>query len=231
MEENVQAQTATVKKKKPLRRRLLLLFLILMCILLLLFIVRDIYDIGARRSIAGIGDPVQKPVSGEKFLSSWGFDVKLTYEYEYEIEGLVVHTRRYFGPFSMADAISPMDVALAWGKVAEKNTLIDFGWEHTKRALIVDADPADDYEIKLIGGMDYVISHCSNNHLIPASFRVSHDIKKIRRGDHVKLKGYLVSAYGSRFGNSYAWETSTVRDDHGKTGCEIIYVTDVQFLE
>ncbi|MBR6044174.1 MAG: hypothetical protein IKP47_00920 [Ruminococcus sp.] len=231
MEETFQGQTYKVKKKMPLKRKILLAVLILFVILLLLFIAREIYDIGERRSIAGIGDPIQTPAEGDLYISSFGFDVHLTFEQKYEIEGLAVHTRRYFGFFSMADAISPMDVGLAWGKVAENNKSIDFGWDHNDRQLVIEPSQKDGYKIALIGGVDYVTSHCSNNHLIPADFGVSHDIKKIRRGDHVRLKGYLVSVSGSRFGQEYAWDSSLSRTDTGNGACEVMYVTEVEFLD
>ncbi|MBR6872649.1 MAG: hypothetical protein IKN17_03970 [Ruminococcus sp.] len=231
MEESFQGQTWTIKEKKPLRKKILLVVLILLCILLLLFIAREIYDIGERRSIAGIGDPIQTPADGSAHISSFGFDVHVTFEYAYEIEGLAVHTRRYFGFTSMADAISPMDVGIAWGKVAATNELIDYGWDHNNRALVMDLDPTDVGKVVAIGGTGYLLSHFSNNHLIPANFGVSHDIKKIRRGDHIKLKGYLVSVYGTRFGNEYGWESSTSRTDQGDGACEVMYVTEVEFLD
>ena len=229
MEETFQGCTYKVKKKMPLRRKLLLAVIILLSILLLLFIAREIYDIGRRRSIAGIPDPIQTPAEGSAFISSFGFDVHITYDYAYDIEGLVVHTRRYFGFMSMADAISPMDVGLAWGRIAEYNERMDFNWDHGERYLKFEPESAA--ALEMIGDEGYILSHFSNNHLIPADFSVSHKIKMIRRGDHIRLKGYLVSVYGSRWGKEFAWDSSTSRSDKGNGACEVIYVTDVEFLD
>lgn len=229
MEETFQGQTYKVKKKMPLKRKLVLIVFILLCILLLLFIIREIYDIGRRRAIAGIREPIQTPADGRTHMSSFGFDVNITYEYAYDIEGLVVHTRRYFGFMKLSDAISPMDVGLAWGKVAEFNDRVDFDWDNGDRCLKFDLSDAGGF-LALFGG-DYLASHMSNNHLIPANFGVSHDIKKIRRGDHIRLKGYLVSVYATRWGKESAWESSTSRTDEGMGACEVMYVTDVEFLD
>ena len=230
MDETFQGYTYKIKKKMPLKRKLLLAVLILLCILLLLFVAREIYDIGVRRSIAGIRDPIQTPADGRTHISSFGFSVNITYEYEYDIEALVVHTRRYFGFTQMSDAISPMDVGLAWGKVAEYNEQIDFGWEHGDRYLKFDVNDPRVYTV-FDGGVRYICSHMSNNHLIPADFGISHKIKMIRRGDHIRLKGYLVSVYGTRWGKEFAWESSTSRTDEGNGACEVMYVTDVEFLD
>ena len=229
MEETFQGQTFKVKKTMPLRRKLLLAVFILLCILLLLFIAREIYDIGYRRGIAGIRDPIQTPAEGRTHISSFFFNVNVTYEYAYDIEGLVVHTRRYFGFGKMSDAISPMDVGLAWGRVAEYNDRIECNWDHGDRCLIFE--PENALALAKVGDLNYCISHMSNNHLIPADFGVSHKIKMIRRGDHIRLKGYLVSVYGTRWGRETAWDSSTSRNDQGLTACEVIYVTDVEFLD
>lgn len=229
MEETFQGMTFKVKQKMPLRRKLLLVVFILLCILLLLFIAREIYDIGERRSIAGIPDPIQTEADGRTRIDFLGGEANITFEYAYEIEGLAVHTRRYFGFLSMSDAISPMDVGLAWGRVAEYNKTVDFNWDHGDRYLKYEINDAR--ALLKVGGLNYINSHVSNNHLIPADFSVSHKVKKIRKGDHVKIKGYLVSVYGKRYGREYAWESSTSRTDEGNGACEVIYVTDVEFLD
>jgi len=229
MEETFQGMTYKVKKKMPLRRKILLVIFILLCILLLLFIIREIYDIGELRSVKGIPDPVQTAADGRTRIDYLGGEANITFEYAYEIEGLAVHTRRYFGLKDMADAISPMDVGLAWGKVAEYNKQMDIDWDHGDRYLKIDNVDARD--LMYVGGIDYFNTHISNNHLIPADFSISHKVKKIRRGDHIKIKGYLVSVYGKRWGREYGWDSSTSRTDTGNGACEIIYVTDVEFLD
>ena len=226
MEETFQGYTYKVKKKIPLRRKILLVIFILLCILLLLFIAREIYDIGELRSVKGIPDPIQTPADGRTRIDFLGGEANITFEYAYEIEGLAVHTRRYFGLIDMGNAISPMDVGLVWGRVAEMNKQMNINWGHGERYLkIEDVDAKD---LMAVGGVDYLNTHLSNNHLIPADSSVRRKVKKIRRGDHIKIKGYLVSVYGKRWGREYTWDSSTTRNDNG---CEVIYVTDVEFLD
>ena len=216
-------------RKRINKKRALLLALLIICVLaLILFIAREIYDIGERRSIAGIRDPIQTDAIGKEKFSSWGFDIEIEYLYAYDIEGLVTHTRRYFG-FGLADVLSPMDVGLAWGKVAEFNDRIDFHWDHNDRQLTAKADSYA--EILRLGGEAYFYTHFSNNHLIPADGDVRRSIKKIRRGDHIRLKGYLVDVTGKRWGKETLWESSVSRSDRGQHACEVIYVTEVEFID
>ena len=230
MEETFQGQTFKVKKTMPLRRKLLLAVFILLCILLLLFIAREIYDIGYRRGIAGIRDPIQTPAEGRTHISSFFFNVNVTYEYAYDIEGLVVHTRRYFGFGKMSDAISPMDVGLAWGRVAEYNDRIDFHWSQSGRYCSWHVDDID--ELMPVGDVENVERSASNNHIIPADDRIKRTVLKIRRGDRVKLEGYLVDVKAADDkGNTFTWNSSTTRTDTGDGACELIYVTKAEIVK
>jgi hypothetical protein len=61
---------------------------------------------------------------------------------------------------------------------------------------------------------------------------VKKSIKKIKTGDHIRLKGYLVSitATDSK-GTPYYWNSSTSRNDTGDGACEVMYVTEVNILK
>ena len=54
---------------------------------------------------------------------------------------------------------------------------------------------------------------------------------KIKKGDNVKITGYLVNLHWKENNSSRTWETSTSRYDKGDGGCELIYVTDVKWLK
>ena len=74
--------------------------------------------------------------------------------------------------------------------------------------------------------------HSSNNHLIAADDYVRHQIKKVKVGDRVHIKGYLVdlTAKGED-GKSFSWRSSTTREDSGAHSCELIYATEVEIDE
>ena len=57
--------------------------------------------------------------------------------------------------------------------------------------------------------------------MIPASNGVAGRLKKIRRGDIVRIRGFLVDVDHD---SGFFWRTSLSRDDTGNGSCEILYV-------
>ncbi len=184
---------------------------------------------GVRRGIKGIPEPVQKEATGSTQFKLSGYDLTITYMASYEIEALVVHTCDYNG-FGIGDRLSPVDLGLAWGKVAEYNGKTDFNWTQGNRWL---SWRTDSYAaIESVGGEDAVMQQASNNHIIPADGTVRRKVKRIRNGDHVRLKGYLVDVYGVKSnGTTFTWNSSLSRSDTGAHACEVFYVTSVEVDE
>jgi len=184
---------------------------------------------GVRRGVAGIGDPVQKKASFSEIRQIDGYDVCLSSDHYYDIEALVVSTKKYSG-ISLADKLSDIDVALAWGKVAEYNDRIDFHWSQSGRWYHWRAKSYE--EIAPVGGEREVNVHSSNNHLIPMDESLRAAIKTIKKGDHIRIKGYLVNVDAvNRDMKTFTWHSSTSREDGGGGACEIIYVKDIEWLD
>lgn len=204
---------------------------------LVYFIAYSWYHAGRTRAVAGIPEPIQRDVTSEtiKFEKN-GWDVDMKYICSYDIEALVLHTKEYSVTDNLADAISPLDLLLGWGKVAETNEEIDYGWEHGVRK----GGTPDANEIRLAhfgGDLEKFVESFSNNHLIPAEKNVEKDLLKVRKGDHIRIRGYLVNIDGVRTsdGATSDWYSSTVRDDYvdgeGGQGCEVIYVTNIDWID
>ncbi len=82
------------------------------------------------------------------------------------------------------------------------------------------------------GGKSIIDGQSSNNHLIPNDDAVREKIHNIKEGDYVRIEGYLVNIYGQKNdGHYFKWNTSTTRSDTGNGACEIIYVTNVVWLQ
>ena len=185
-------------------------------------------NVGTRNSMGGLHEPTQTEAEGETRFTLDGYDMRIKYLYEYNAIALVVHTKDYMG-VSLGDKLSPKDIALAWGSVAAYNKVIDFHWSQSGRWVHWRTDSYS--ELAPIGDSADVDRQSSNNHLIPADSAVKKDIKKIRTGDIINLKGYLVNVRGLRDdGAHFTWNSSTTRDDSGDGACEVIYVTSVEWL-
>jgi hypothetical protein len=194
------------------------------------------YHSGRTRSITGVPEPVQSNVTSEEIrFEKNGWNIIMNYKCSYDIQALVVHTKEYDLTDNMGDAISPVDLLLAWGRVAEKNEEIDFDWSQSNRG---GRCVLTDSKLSQFGGdMASVIMQFSNNHIIPAEENVRKDLLRVRRGDHIRIRGYLVNIDGVRKsdGASSYWYSSTVRDDYvdgeGGQGCEVVYVTNVDWID
>jgi hypothetical protein len=64
-------------------------------------------------------------------------------------------------------------------------------------------------------------------HFIPASPEVEEKLKKIKKNDQVKFKGYLVKVEAQ---DGWRWTSSTTRNDTGGGACELVLVEDISLL-
>jgi hypothetical protein len=72
------------------------------------------------------------------------------------------------------------------------------------------------------------MNQLSNNHLISDDEFIRRQVRKIKVGDQVRLRGYL-SSYTSEGGSTRG--TSTTRTDTGDGACETIYIEQFKIVE
>lgn len=138
---------------------------------------------------------------------------------EYSITAYLVSKRPYRRG-SLSD-LSPWDYALIWGEVPHQLEYLKF--DQIVRFCLFSykhgspVDPA------------YIGRHLSNNHLIPANANIRKALARAKRGDIVRLKGYLVNVRtksGSK--EAVVWKSSMSRDDTGNGACEVLYVEQLR---
>lgn len=64
-------------------------------------------------------------------------------------------------------------------------------------------------------------THTANMHMIPANDEIARQLKSIRAGNMVHLKGFLVEVTGK---DGFRWKSSLTRTDTGGGACELILV-------
>ena len=69
----------------------------------------------------------------------------------------------------------------------------------------------------------------SNNHLLTENPAIARQLRKLRVGDQVRLRGQLAS-YSHNAGFAFTRGTSTTRDDTGNGACETVFVRDLEVL-
>ena len=67
----------------------------------------------------------------------------------------------------------------------------------------------------------------SNMHIIPANPKIAQQIKQVKRGDLVQLKGELVEVRDK----DLVWKSSLTPTDTGDGACELFRVNSIQWIE
>ena len=154
---------------------------------------------------------------------------------EYSITAKVLEKNTFFYLKWDFDNVSLVDLGFAWGDMA-KDEYFNKLYGHsnqdvTGRRLIFSFK--DKYRDSLNDKFNYMADHTSHTHTIPANKKINKVLHALRKGQTVKLEGYLVDIYNSdffRFGIT-SLSLTDVGYDNGRDGggaCEVMYVTKVQ---
>ncbi len=139
---------------------------------------------------------------------------------EYKASVMVVGKEPYFSGWSAE--ISPIDLAVEWGKLADP--------AYDKYISYSQSDRWYFYEYKQGSPFtnSYIISHSSNNHIIPATENVLKAMKSVRKKQKLVIEGLLVNITGTYEGQRVWWNSSLSRTDTGAGSCELFYVSKVR---
>jgi len=157
------------------------------------------------------GQPRQSAVSDPGVVLMDGY--RLTQRAAFDLRARVLSVENYrWG--SEAD-LSPVDLALGWGVMSDQAVLDRISITQGSRWYFTRYDrpaPVTDREI---------IINSSNMHIIPANTWVLDKLNKVRKGNILQIKGFLVDVDSD---SGFRWRTSLRRDDTGNGSCEIFYV-------
>lgn len=172
-----------------------------------------------------LAEPQQEATQARPFNASFkGVDYKVEPEYRYDLAGMVVSFRHHDGNsrmhFRANDHLNMMDVCVVWGDTATSKLLhkIKF-WNgiftcnfQTRNQAAWDA---------------FSVQQISNNHLISDDPSIREQVKDIRIGDQIRVRGYLAS-YSNDAGGKRG--TSTTRTDTGDGACETVFVEQFDII-
>lgn len=144
--------------------------------------------------------------------------------YEYDLVGLVVSYQHHDGDSMLHaawnDHLNMMDVCVIWQDSALSpylNKLTFWNGQFTCNVKTRDSQAWSSFH------MDQL----SNNHLISDDSFIRKQVKKIKIGDQIRIKGWL-STYQYPGGGKRG--TSTTRSDTGNGACETIYIADFNII-
>ncbi|WP_290884863.1 hypothetical protein [Arenimonas sp.] len=118
--------------------------------------------------------------------------------------------------FDRNAAISPTDLALGWGRMAREEFYEPLRISQSGRWYFYrwgsEGPPLP---------LDEIIASSANMHMIPADAGVAEALSRVRPGQTVRLRGWLVEVRGA---DGWTWRSSLSREDSGNGGCEVVYV-------
>jgi len=136
----------------------------------------------------------------------------------FSIRARVLATTDYY--FGREAELSPIDLALGWGRMSDEDVLKDISITQGGRFYYwrVNTFPIPREEIQ---------THSANMHMIPADASVRKSLQSLRVGNVVRLHGYLVEA---KTADGWRWKSSLTREDTGSGACELVLVQSVEVL-
>jgi len=116
--------------------------------------------------------------------------------------------------------LSPTDLAFGWGRMSDEAVIEQLDISQSGRWYRWNTKsngfPIPRREIE---------TSSANMHIIPKNDSVRHELKKIRQGDIVRLKGRLVRVDAQ---DGWHWKSSLTRSDTGGGACELIFVESLE---
>lgn len=144
--------------------------------------------------------------------------VTLEPQAEYEVSALILSRKNYY--FEFGAKVMPTDLALGWGDMGDPEKNQGIKVTQSGRWYYFNYDN----NATLKGR--YMATHSSNHHTIPASDEIKKAIGRTKKGQLIRLSGYLVDI--TTEGENFDRKSSTTRTDTGAGSCEIMYVLEVQ---
>ena len=117
--------------------------------------------------------------------------------------------------FGRESDISPTDLALGWGNMSDEAVLQHINISQSRRFYFwrVKQFPIPRREIE---------TSSANMHIIPANPVVESELKRVREGDIIQMRGALVNVHADS--GQWWWNSSKTRNDTGNGACEIVWV-------
>lgn len=178
-------------------------------------------------AVAELADEPRQTVTRARSFDAVFNEVEYRVEprYEYDLYGLVVSFRHHDGNsrmhFLANDHLNMMDVCVVWGESAVSGKLGKIKFWNGIFTCNVNTRDAEAWAA-------FSMQQLSNNHLISADETIRDQVKAVKVGDQIRVRGYLAS-YSSEKGGKRG--TSTTRTDTGNGACETVFVEDFDIIK
>lgn len=149
--------------------------------------------------------------------------------YTYEIQGLVVsmhdtstwwnHLHREWN-----DKLNVVDFCVVWGRNTSSGIYRKPDYSSGQFTCNVRIPDQQTF-------MAFDMAGLSNNHVLTDNPRVAKQLRSVRIGDQIRLRGYLAEYSHNHNGQPFRRGTSTVRNDTGNGACETVFIKSFDILQ
>ena len=133
-----------------------------------------------------------------------------------EMSGRVLSLRSY--RTGREAELSPMDIALGWGPMAEASTLAELDLSQRNRWVFWRAD-------RLPIPRKQIDTNMANVHIIPSNPWISDQLEQLVIDSEITLIGELVAVTGD---DGWRWRSSLSRADTGAGSCELLWLKEIR---
>lgn len=137
----------------------------------------------------------------------------------FEVEARVLGAKRYRS--GRESELSPVDLALGWGPMSDQANLDAIDISQSRRFYYWRSS-------RMPLPRRVIAEHSANMHLIPADDAVREALLRVRAGEVVRFRGYLVDVRAS---DGWRWRSSRTRKDVGGGACELVWVEELLSYE
>lgn len=154
-----------------------------------------------------MGLNIQEPILLQEDNVTWQMNPRA----EFSISARIVGKKEYR---DWQAAFAPIDLLVAWGELSNPQADQWITWRQSGRSGRYNQSSSGPFT------GNYIISHASNIHIIPATENLEMAINGLERDQVILLEGLLVDVNS----NKGSVNTSLTRTDSGPDSCEILYV-------
>ncbi len=172
--------------------------------------------VSADPGVLAAGEPVQVEI--EKPTPFHHNDVTIEPVAHFEVKAKVLGKKRYF--FDNTADISSYDFALGWGRMSDQQIVDQINIRQSNRWYYWSSD-------RLVLPIEEIARSSSNMHLVHKNDAIKDALGKVREGQIVHIKGYLINAV---YPDGGRWRSSLTREDRGNGACEVVFVEEVIVL-
>ncbi len=173
-------------------------------------------------------EPLQTQTQAAPFQTVvGGVTYTITPQADYEIWGLVVsrHDSSVWWDWihqAANDHLNVVDLCVVFGENVTRGAYVGLDYSSGQWVCYVQTRSAESWQ-------RFSMRALSNNHLLADRSALVTQLRDIRVGDQIRVRGML-SEYAHHHGMAFTRGTSLTREDTGNGACETIYVQDVQIL-